>query len=124
MRSPRNLRRNVMKTVFKSALIALMLASTAPMALANPAIDQAKVAGIIGERADGYLAFVDPSKADADLRRQVDDINAKRRDVYTQLAQQQGATIAVVGALTAEKLIANTPSGQYVMGANGTWTRK
>ena len=43
----------------------------------GPVIDQAKAQGIVGEQFDGYLGIVDASKASADVKRRVSEVNAR-----------------------------------------------
>lgn len=86
-------------------------------------LDEAKAQGLVGERADGYVGVVDPS-APAEVRRLVEDVNAKRREAYEQIAKKNGVPVDAVAALAGAKLIEKTPPGQYVMGADGRWRRK
>ncbi len=117
-----------MKTVrkFLTFLAALMLAGTLGVAHAqDAAIEQAKAMGVIGEKYDGYIGIADASKASADLRRRVDEINAKRLAAYTESASKNGQPVTTIAALTAEKLIARAGSGQMVMpGPDQPWTPK
>lgn len=112
------------RTVIVGFFLALALAIAAPTASAgDPVIDAAKAAGIVGERADGYLGLV-TGEAEASVRRKVNEINAKRRALYERLAEQTGTTVAEVGIITGEKQFAQTVSGHYLMGADGRWTPK
>lgn len=113
-----------MRAVLTALLLAVGLSLASPMASAgDPQIDAAKVAGLVGERADGYLGLVDGS-SDAAVRRKVNEVNAKRRALFERLSRDTGTTVEQVGFVTGEKQIANTPSGQYYMNANGQWVRK
>lgn len=91
-------------------------------ALAAP-LDDAKAAGLVGERIDGYLGVVDRS-APAEVRRMVEEINAERRARYAEIAERQGAPVEAVAQIAGEKLIQRARSGEYVMGADGRWRRK
>ena len=91
-------------------------------ALAGP-LDDAKAAGLVGERVDGYLGVVD-SGAPADVKQLVEQINAERRAKYAEIAQKQGAPVQAVAQIAGEKLIERAGSGEYVMGADGQWRRK
>ena len=105
----------------------LILASVGGLtgaASADPVIDRAKAEGVIGERADGYLGFVQSSSPGDDLSARVAEVNAKRREVYTRLSQQTGESLAVIAALTAEKQVQKAAPGEYVMTASGVWVRK
>jgi uncharacterized protein YdbL (DUF1318 family) len=101
-------------------LLALVL-WTLPAAAAS--LDEAKAAGQVGERIDGYLGVVDAG-APGDVRALVDEVNAKRRAQYEQIAQKQGAPLAAVAQIAGKKLIDRTPSGQYVLDAGGQWRKK
>ncbi|MEM0986148.1 MAG: YdbL family protein [Pseudomonadota bacterium] len=87
-------------------------------------ISSAKQAGVVGERIDGYLGFVENGPADRSLRRQVQEINAKRRAVYDELASDTDTTTEQVARVTAEKQIARAPQGQFYMNERGRWERK
>jgi uncharacterized protein YdbL (DUF1318 family) len=91
-------------------------------ALAGP-LDDAKAAGLVGERIDGYLGVVD-SGAPADVKRLVEQINAERQAKYAEIAQKQGAPVQAVAQIAGEKLIERAGGGEYVMGADGQWRRK
>ena len=108
-----------------SALIVLVVfAFATPPASANPVVDQAKAEGVIGEQFDGYLGVVDGQAASADVQRWIAEINAKRRQVYTGIASENGQSIAVVGQLTAERLINSADPGSFYQDAEGVWRRK
>ncbi len=114
-------------TIFRSLAASLFLALSlfvmAPAALAD-GLDDAKVAGLVGEKPDGYLGVVSAS-AGADIQRLVQDINLRRRDSYRAIAESTpGTTLADVEVLAGAKLISKTPSGQYVQNAAGAWVRK
>lgn len=118
----------LMRYVFMAMLVA---GGVAAAALAAPAasaqgsqIEAAKQAGIVGERIDGYLGIVEDGAVDASLRRQINEINAKRRAVYDEVAEENSATVEQVARLTGEKQIARAPAGQYVMDETGNWVRK
>jgi uncharacterized protein YdbL (DUF1318 family) len=111
---------------FFAASIAMFLATSLSLAHAqDAALDQAKAQGVIGEMYTGYIGVVDGANASADVKRRIDEVNAKRLAKYTELAQSSGQTVSVVAALTAEKLIARADAGQVVKpGASDSWTKK
>lgn len=98
-------------------ILSILLFATASFALS---LDEAKVKGLVGERADGYLGAVSSSPETMAL---VNDINSKRRAKYTEIAKKNGTRIEAVEALAGEKAIANTPSGQYIQDKGG-WRKK
>jgi uncharacterized protein len=93
----------------------------APAAAAS--LDQAKAAGQVGERIDGYVGVVDAG-APGDVKALVEQINAERKAKYAEIAQKQGAPVAAVAQIAGKKLIERTPKGQYFMDADGQWLRK
>lgn len=76
-------------------------------------LDTAKADGLVGERADGYLAAVNPS-ASAEIRALIDDVNAKREAQYQRIAQKNGIPIEDVEVLAGKKTIEMTESGGWV----------
>ncbi len=86
-------------------------------------LDDAKSAGLIGELPDGYVAAVQPNPS-SDIAALVRQINAKRRDVYENLAAEENVPVAQVGALAAEKIKRQASPGEYFMSPDGTWAPK
>jgi hypothetical protein len=96
------------------------------LAIALPAfgqsLDEARAKGLLGERADGYVAVV---KGDAppEAKKLANEVNAARRAHYEEIAKRNGAPVEAVAALAGQKLIANAPSGQWVHDGTG-WKKK
>lgn len=84
-------------------------------------LDTAKSRGLVGERADGYLGVVvqDPS---AEVKELVADVNAKRRNRYQQIADQNGIDIADVEARAGQRAIELTADGNWIFISR--WERK
>jgi uncharacterized protein YdbL (DUF1318 family) len=101
-----------------SMTIALLL--LAAQASAGP-LEDAKRAGLVGERADGYVGTPKPSD---EGRRLADEVNAKRREAYRDIGARNGATPGAVGALTGKRLIEQSPPGSWYMDEHGGWKRK
>ena len=111
------------RKVSRALIAAFVLATAAaPPALAD-ALGDAKAAGWVGERSDGSLGIVTAS-APASAQALVDEVNAKRLERYRAIAKKNGTRIDAVAALAGQKLIARTPSGEYVMDAQGKWSKK
>jgi hypothetical protein len=104
------------------AIVLLVAGLGSGLAQAGP-LEDAKAAGLVGERIDGYLGVVD-SGAPADVRRLVDQINAERQAKYAEIAERQGAPVKAVAQIAGEKLIGRAGGGEYVMGADGQWRQK
>ena len=106
-----------------AALLALaLLAVPASVVLADQ-LGDAKKAGSVGERPDGYLGVVS-GDAGAEVQTLVEEINGKRRDSYREIAQKRGTSLEAVAALAGAKLVEKTPPGEYVMTSTGKWIQK
>ncbi len=103
------------------AFVCLMLAVPASAQIAS-AITEARSAGQVGERFDGYLGFaVPPSPA---LRQQVNAINIKRRALYSGLARQRGVAPDDVGITAGCSLLARVAVGEAYQLGDGKWYRR
>jgi len=87
-------------------------------------INAAKSAGVVGERIDGYLGIVDNGAVDASLPRRINEVNARRRAAYDEIAADAGATVAQVARVTGEKQVERVAPGQFYMDESGRWVRK
>ena len=85
-------------------------------------LDQAKAAGYVGERADGYLGLV-TEEAPADVVSLVTEVNGKRRAEYQRIATNNGLTLEEVEALAGRKAIERTAAGGWIR-TNGGWQQK
>jgi uncharacterized protein YdbL (DUF1318 family) len=101
--------------------VALLAAAAAPAAAQDAA--SLKAQGVIGEKPDGLLGFVQ-GQVTPDVRSAVERINAQRKQQYEQVAKSTGRALPEVQAVAGEKLMGATPSGQYVMSPGGGWTKK
>ncbi|MGH6705984.1 MAG: YdbL family protein [Sphingomicrobium sp.] len=107
--------------------LALLLAGAAMLATPGSAqesasVTQARGAGLIGERFDGYVGFVrSPSES---LRRQVNAINIRRRALYSNLARQKGVSAQEVGITATCTLFARIPVGGYYLTSDRGWLRR
>jgi hypothetical protein len=109
-----------------ATLFAAMFAAATLMTAyaADPVIEQAKAQGIIGEMYTGYLGIVDQSKASADLKRRVEEVNAGRLQAYTDIASKNGQTVQTVGQLMAQKQVERAVSGELVKPSSSEpWTK-
>ncbi len=101
----------------------MSVVSTAAQAQSTNAkqiVDQAKNSGLIGETVAGYLAVVD-NTADASVIDAMNEINIRRKSLYTRLAREQNVQIEVVAKLTGEKVLRNAKPGQKILGEDGRW---
>src|SRR5690349_17098445 len=77
----------------RRSLLALPLVFLATGAAAQSRVlDGPRASGAVGERYDGYAVIRDPAQAAA-LRGLVDQVNAERRQIYSQRAAAEHAPI-------------------------------
>ena len=112
---------SVTKTVLAIAAAATAIGGLATPASAqrDPAYAAARSAGQVGERMDGYLGIV-VAETPA-LRRIVNDINIKRRAVYSERAKATNATIEEYAFTAGCQAILATVSGEKYQAPDGSW---
>lgn len=93
--------------------------SGAALAQRDPAYAAARAAGQVGEKTDGYLGY--PSPPSPALRSMVEDLNIKRRAVYSEKAQAAGATMEEYAFTSGCRLISQTAPGERYEGSTGNW---
>lgn len=111
-----------MKTVWNfihTTLLLLTLVSAAHSAT----LDEAKAAGQIGEKRDGYIGFVQ-ANVPADVVALVNQVNQQRKARYEEIARENSIPVSEVAKLAYARAVENTRSGHYVEDANGRWVRK
>jgi uncharacterized protein YdbL (DUF1318 family) len=101
------------------AVCALLAGFGATAAYAD-ALEAARAAGQVGERADGMVGTV--GAVPPAVAQTVADINAQRMATYRGIAQKTGTPIDAVQKQAGDHLIAATPAGQFVM--DGAWHKK
>lgn len=111
---------NWMKQVFAALLISMM---SVTVAVAESPLTQPKADGLIGEQADGYLGLV-TQNAPADIKKLVNEVNAKRKAGYEEIAAKQGTSLTAVEKVGGNTAIEKTLPGNYVRDANGVWHKK
>ena len=96
----------------------LALLGIAGAAWAQGGVSAAMAAGQVGERADGYLGI--HGSASDGVKAEVEQINIKRRALYTSRAAERGVAVEAVAAATACQAMQRVGVGQaYNMG--GGW---
>jgi len=108
-------------------LTTVILLGTSESALAQSQsakviVDTAKERGTIGETPAGYLAIVGGETAAE--RNAMNEINIKRKALYTRKARAENLQVEVVAAIFGEKQILKARSGHKVMSAGGSWQTK
>ena len=109
------------KLFLHAAAFAVAAGGFAAPALAqrDPAYASARASGKVGEKMDGYLGIVGAETPE--LRRIVDDINIKRRAVYSQRAQANNATLEEYAITAGCQAILATSAGEKYQAPDGSW---
>lgn len=83
-------------------------------------LQSAKVQGLVGETATGYLA---PVQSSHEVQQLVEAINGKRKIYYQKISQRNKTSLAAVEHLAGKKAIQKTARGQFIQ-VNGAWKKK
>jgi uncharacterized protein YdbL (DUF1318 family) len=114
------------KQIFAAA--ALMLLATpafADLASDKAAVDAAKAAGTVGEQADGYLGYAPGASVSADVRSHVDQINIRRRALYTSRAEQRSVSVnEMAAAVACEIFQGRIAVGERYRDEGGQWRQR
>lgn len=103
-----------------ASLVLLIGLSAAPAGAQS--LDQLRASGVVGERFDGYAQAM--SGASPQVRALVDQVNAKRRQLYRQRAAEQRVPEDQVGRVFAGQIMQQAPRGTPFLSESGQWTRK
>ena len=106
--------------IFVTLFISLLAVS---VAVASSPLTQPKANGLIGEQANGYLGLVTQS-APANIKKMVNDTNAKRKAGYQKIAAKQGTGLSEVEKVGGMTAIEKTLRGNYIRDASGVWRKK
>ncbi|MBX7534072.1 YdbL family protein [Qipengyuania sp. GH1] len=113
--------RYVIKAALAGSAFAVALGGVAAPAYAqrDPAYAAARSSGQVGEKMDGYLGIV--GSESVELRRIVNDINIKRRAVYSERAQATNATLEEYALTAGCQAILATKPGEKYQAPDGSW---
>ncbi len=111
------LRRKFARAMVLAAAV-LVLGLSAPPVLAQ-SLDQLRASGAVGERYDGYAQALQSSAAGV-----VQQVNAKRRQIYQQTADKEGASVDQIGRVYARQIFAKAPPGTKFLQEDGSWIAK
>ncbi|NTU76730.1 MAG: YdbL family protein [Alphaproteobacteria bacterium] len=103
---------------FSMLVVAALLMATSAWALD---LHQARSSGMVGEKADGYIAAL---QSTPELQALVSDVNAKRQQEYARISAQNGQPVDVVAKLAAQQIVGNLQPGNRYQGADGGWKTK
>jgi uncharacterized protein YdbL (DUF1318 family) len=81
----------------------------------------AKEKGLVGEKSTGYIGAV---KSNDEVNALVKEINAKRKEAYKQISNENGQPVDVVEALAAKKLYEKLKESEYYKSGDGDWKQK
>ena len=117
---------NFRKLFVVGAAVAAIAVAGASMAQTNAQkamIDEAKVEGVVGEQADGYLGFRSGT-SDSALQEAVRVTNEARRRAYASRAEETGVATDVAAARMFEALLRpRLASGEWYRNAQGQWVQ-
>ena len=108
------------RQIFLALLISLL---TVSVAATDSPLTRPKADGLIGEQADGYLGLV-AQNVPPDIKKLVNEVNAKRKAGYQEIATKQGTSLSAVEQVGGNTAIEKTLPGNYVRDANGVWHKK
>lgn len=86
-----------------------------------PQVDALKASGAIGEDNRGFLSVRESRENAAEI---VQAENVDRRVVYDSIASKTGTTADAVGRARAQKIAAQSASGVWLQGEDGSWYQK
>jgi uncharacterized protein YdbL (DUF1318 family) len=86
-------------------------------------LDAPRSAGTVGERFDGYAVVRDQAQA-ASLGPLVAQVNAERRQLYTQRAASDHVAVDQIGRIYAAEILKSAPAGTWFLQESGQWVRK
>lgn len=99
-----------------TGLLAFSVAAASP--LTKPKAD-----GLIGEQANGYIGLV-RQDVPPEIRKLVNDVNARRKAGYQEIASKQGTNLEEVEKVGGMTAIEKTLKGNYIRDINGVWHKK
>ena len=109
---------------WSNKLIFALLICVVTMAIAVASeLTKPKADGLIGEQANGYVGLV-TQDVPADIRRLVDEVNARRKAGYQRIADREGTALSEVEKVGGKTAFEKTLKGNYFRDASGTWRKK
>jgi uncharacterized protein YdbL (DUF1318 family) len=107
-----------------AAFLLLLLGcwSTAAPAQTGPGVTAARSAGFVGERFDGYLGA--RTAIPSATRRATEDVNIRRRALYSDLASRRGVSPQEVGVTAGCSLLARVAVGEWYLLGDNIWRQR
>ncbi len=97
-----------------------LLGSNSALALT---LHEAKAAGLVGERNDGYLGYVTTPPSD-EVEDLVKSVNEKRRAKFSETASKNNILTEQVADRFYQRAVKETGRGEYYQNATGGWVKK
>jgi uncharacterized protein YdbL (DUF1318 family) len=108
-----------LRLILLAALGAAAPVSAQPVA----GLAQARAAGVVGERYDGYLGYAAPPFSGL-VRSQTEAVNIRRRALFTGLAGRRGVSPQEVGITAGCTLLGRVAVGESYLLSDGVWRRR
>jgi uncharacterized protein YdbL (DUF1318 family) len=89
----------------------------------SPALLQARAAGVVGERYDGYLGYARQPDSNS-VRVQTEAVNIRRRSLYTGFATRRGVAPQEVGITAGCTLLGRVQVGESYLLSDGVWRQR
>ena len=105
-----------MKLWFMNVIIALSVLMVFPAFALD--LHQARDAGILGEKNNGYVAVL---KKTPEAEALAKDVNKKRAQEYERISKQNGQPIKVISNLAAQQIVEGINTGNKYQDADGNW---
>lgn len=111
----------MIRKVLASLFLGVLSAGPAFAAEADSLVE-ARRAGLIGERFDGYLGIA--AGAGPAVERQVRAVNIRRRSLYTDLAVRRRVTPSFAGIAAGCELLSRVAVGEAYLLSEGGWRKR
>jgi uncharacterized protein len=112
----------LVKPFLPGLLIILMATAMANTTwAASISLDDAKLQGLIGEDASGYLAAI--NSPGAEVSELLSSVNQSRKAEYERIAKRNNIGLADVEVLAGRKAMEKSAPGAYIR-PRGSWTKK
>lgn len=108
--------------MFRRLVVVALFVIATPALAQDAVITAAQAAGTVGEQSDGYLGL--HGAPSVDVRARVEQINIKRRAVYTDLAAKKGVSVTEVAGATACQILDSIGAGAWYRDAGGAWRQR
>ncbi len=103
-----------------TALLLIAVFGAVPAMAAD--LDALRASGVIAERYDGFVEIRESGSAEA--RRVVEEVNAKRREIYKERAEAQDVPVDQVGRVYAKQILERVSEGVWFRTPDGEYVQK